>query len=81
MTDRNPWITFKPNSNDIRDTPAKVIIEGLMRRGYHNIIAYDPMSIEEFKGAYSLPIEYSSSLQSLLMKVDHIVILTAWMNL
>ncbi len=71
-------LAFKPNSNDIRDTPAKVIIEGLMRRGYHNIIAYDPMSIEEFKGAYSLPIEYSSSLQSLLMKVDHIVILTAW---
>jgi UDPglucose 6-dehydrogenase len=71
-------LAFKPNSNDIRDTPAKVIIEGLMQRGYQNIIAYDPMAIEEFKGAYDLPIEYSSSLQSLLMRVDHIVILTAW---
>ncbi|MGJ7913605.1 UDP-glucose dehydrogenase family protein [Neobacillus sp. LXY-1] len=71
-------LAFKPNSNDIRDTPAKSIIDGLLRKGYKNIIAYDPMAIEEFKEAYSLPIEYSSDLKSLLAKVNHVVILTAW---
>lgn len=71
-------LAFKPNSNDIRDTPAKAIIECLIQRGYKNIIAYDPMAIEEFKEAYDLPIEYSSSLQSLLSRVNHVVILTAW---
>jgi UDPglucose 6-dehydrogenase len=71
-------LAFKPNSNDIRDTPAKSIIEGLLQKGYKNIIAYDPMANQEFKEAYGLPIEYSSSLKSLLAKVNHVVILTAW---
>jgi UDPglucose 6-dehydrogenase len=71
-------LAFKANSNDIRDTPAKSIIEGLLQKGYKNIIAYDPMAIEEFKEAYSLPIEFSSNLKSLLAKVNHVVILTGW---
>jgi len=71
-------LAFKPNSNDVRDTPAKAIIELLIQRGYKNLVAYDPMAMEEFKEAYSLPIEYSSNLNSLLSKVDHVVILTSW---
>lgn len=71
-------LAFKANSNDIRDTPAKSIIEGLLQKGYKNIIAYDPMAIEEFKETYGLPIEYSLNLKSLLAKVNHVVILTAW---
>jgi UDPglucose 6-dehydrogenase len=71
-------LAFKPNSNDIRDTPAKTIIQGLLQKGYKNIIAYDPMANEEFKEAYGFPIEYSPTLPSLLSSVDHVVILTAW---
>ncbi len=71
-------LAFKPNSNDIRDTPAKPIIDGLLEKGYKNIIAYDPLATKEFSEAYGLPIEYSSNVQSLLSKVNHVVILTAW---
>ncbi|MGJ7923223.1 UDP-glucose dehydrogenase family protein [Neobacillus sp. LXY-4] len=71
-------LAFKPNSNDVRDTPAKAIIELLIQRGYTNLIAYDPMAMEEFKDAYSLPIEYAPNLHSLLSEVNHVVILTAW---
>lgn len=71
-------LAFKPNSNDIRDTPAKAIIQGLLQKGYKNIIAYDPMANEEFKEAYGLPIEYAPNLPSLLSRVDHVVIVTAW---
>ncbi|MEH7384554.1 UDP-glucose/GDP-mannose dehydrogenase family protein [Bacillus sp. JJ1521] len=71
-------LAFKANSNDVRDTPAKSIIESLVQKGFKNIIAYDPMAIEEFKEAYGLPIEYSPSLKSLLEKVNHVVILTEW---
>lgn len=71
-------LAFKPNTNDIRDTPAKAIIECLIDRGYGNITAYDPMAMEEFKQAYDLEIEYCPSLNSLITKADHIVILTAW---
>ncbi|KON85969.1 UDP-glucose 6-dehydrogenase [Sporosarcina globispora] len=71
-------LAFKPNSNDIRETPAKAIIERLIQKGFKNIIAYDPLAMEDFKGAYSLPVEYADSLQSLLSKTNHTVILTAW---
>ncbi|SHS25556.1 UDP-glucose 6-dehydrogenase [Mycobacteroides abscessus subsp. abscessus] len=71
-------LSFKPNSNDIRETPAKAIIEGLLQRGYKNLVAYDPMAIDEFKQTYNLPIEYSPTLEMLLSKVKHVVILTAW---
>ncbi|MEH7401459.1 UDP-glucose/GDP-mannose dehydrogenase family protein [Gottfriedia acidiceleris] len=71
-------LAFKPNSNDIRDTPAKAIIQGLLQKGYTNIIAYDPMANEEFKEANGFPIQYSPNLSSLLSMVDHVVILTAW---
>ncbi|MFL6558096.1 MAG: UDP-glucose dehydrogenase family protein, partial [Bacillus sp. (in: firmicutes)] len=59
-------LAFKPNSNDIRDTPAKAIIQGLLQKGYTNIIAYDPMANEEFKEVYGFPIQYSPNLSSLL---------------
>lgn len=71
-------LAFKPNTNDIRLTPSKGIIESLLNRGYKNIMAYDPMAMEEFKLAYGLAIDYSSSLSSLLSEVDHVVILTSW---
>ncbi|MET3193604.1 nucleotide sugar dehydrogenase [Bacillus sp. OAE603] len=71
-------LAFKPNSNDIRDTPAKAIIQGLLQKGYKNIIAYDPMANEEFKEVYGFPIQYSPNLSSLLSMVNHVVILTAW---
>ena len=71
-------LAFKQNSNDIRDTPAKAIIQGLLQKGYTNIIAYDPMANEEFKEVYGFPIQYSPNLSSLLSMVNHVVILTAW---
>ncbi|MGF6952930.1 UDPglucose 6-dehydrogenase [Neobacillus sp. B4I6] len=71
-------LAFKPNSNDIRDTPAKAIIQGLLQKGYNNIIAYDPMANEEFKEVYGFPIQYSPNLSSLLSMANHVVILTAW---
>ncbi|WP_257985926.1 nucleotide sugar dehydrogenase [Bacillus sp. M6-12] len=71
-------LAFKPNSNDIRDTQAKTIIEALLHKGYKNIIAYDPLAMDEFKAAYGLPIEYASNLKELLKKADNVVLLTAW---
>ena len=71
-------LAFKPNSNDVRETPAKPIIELLLQKGYKDLIAYDPIAIENFKEVYSLPIDYSSNLNSILSEVNHVLILTAW---
>lgn len=71
-------LAFKPNSNDVRDTPAKAIIKHFLDRGYGNIIAYDPMATSEFKETYQLSIEYAASLKSLLSQVNYVVVITAW---
>ena len=71
-------LSFKPQSDDIRQTPAKNLIELLLNKGYHNICAYDPIANEIFKNTYNLPIEYKSSIKELSELVDIIIIATGW---
>lgn len=72
-------LSFKPNSDDVRITPTKEIIEQLLEKGYSKIFAYDPISNEEFKSHYpELAITYIDSLDQLFEKVDSMVLLTGW---
>lgn len=72
-------LSFKPNSDDVRITPTKDIIEQLLEKGYSKIFAYDPISNEEFKSHYpDLAITYINTLDELFEKVDSMVLLTGW---
>ena len=39
-------LAFKPETDDIRETPAQEIIQGLLERGA-KVRAYDPVAMEE----------------------------------
>lgn len=72
-------LSFKPDSDDVRITPPKEIIEILLERGFTKIYAYDPISNEEFKSHYpDLNIEYIDSLERIIPLSDHLVLLTGW---
>lgn len=71
-------LSFKPESDDVRDTPAAKVISGLIADGYTNIVAYDPLAIEEFKRRYQLPIAYAESVDEVIAQAEEVVILTAW---
>ncbi|TXK49258.1 UDP-glucose/GDP-mannose dehydrogenase family protein [Pontibacter qinzhouensis] len=71
-------LSFKSNSDDVRFTPSKFIIEKLLEKGYTNIVAYDPMANEVFKASYNLPISYVDSLETLVEQSDELVLLTNW---
>lgn len=72
-------LSFKPDSDDVRITPPKEIIEILVERGFKKIYAYDPISNEEFKTHYpGLKIEYVDSLEKIVPISDHLVLLTGW---
>lgn len=71
-------LSFKPNSDDVRDSASAKIIKALKEKGYNNFIAYDPVAIEEFKRYYNLDIEYCDSLAEILEIADKFIILTAW---
>ena len=71
-------LSFKPNSDDVRESPAKVVINILLENGYKNIVAYDPMATEVFKANYKFPIQYASTLTKAIENAKVIVILTSW---
>lgn len=72
-------LSFKPGSDDVRDTPAAKVIKELLADGYGKIVAYDPIAEEEFQKYYGdIRIEYCPSLDVVIEKADELVILTAW---
>ncbi|HEX2578826.1 MAG TPA: UDP-glucose/GDP-mannose dehydrogenase family protein [Rhabdochlamydiaceae bacterium] len=71
-------LSFKPNSDDVRDTPAAHIISGLIEKGYANISAYDPLANQGFQKHYpDLVIDYVDSLNEIMAINDILVIVTA----
>lgn len=70
-------LSFKPGSDDVRDTAAARIIKELIQRGYTNIMVYDPIAMDDFKEIYDLDVEYVSK-EDLIEKAEELVITTAW---
>lgn len=71
-------LSFKPDSDDVRDTPAAKIISKLIENGYTNILAYDPIANQEYMKYYNQPIEYIEGIETIIKLADVIVITTAW---
>lgn len=71
-------LSFKPESDDVRYSPAAKIIEGLIKRGYNDIRAYDPIAMKNFHDLYDMPIKYMDSMDDTGNEADIIIILTAW---
>jgi len=72
-------LSFKPNSDDVRITPTKDIIQLLFEKQYKSIFAYDPISNKEFKKYYpELPLNYCNSLEDIVQKADNLIVLTGW---
>jgi UDPglucose 6-dehydrogenase len=69
-------LSFKPNTNDLRDAPALTIIEGLLKAGCA-VRAYDPASLEE--GSKLLPkITPCTDPYEAAKGSDALVIMTEW---
>ncbi len=71
-------LSFKPGSDDVRDTPSAKIIQALLDAGYNNICGYDPVAIDEFRNHYPLPIDYVADYDGILRESQALVITTAW---
>lgn len=71
-------LSFKPGSDDVRDTPSARVIRELLKDGYENITAYDPVAMEEFRKYHGPDIRYASSMEEVIHESDELVILTAW---
>ena len=69
-------LSFKPNTDDVRDSTSMIIAESLYKRGAI-INAYDPKAMENAK--LVLPnINYSDSVKSTCINANAIIIATEW---
>lgn len=71
-------LAFKPGSDDVRESPAKGIIEHLLDRGLTRLTVYDPLAMNAFRALYNLPVAYADSLESCVENSSLLVLLTAW---
>ncbi|AST90649.1 UDP-glucose 6-dehydrogenase [Sutcliffiella cohnii] len=71
-------LAFKPNSDDVRESPSKEFIEKLYDEGYRNIIAYDPLAINNFKSNFNYNIKYAKSLHDTIEKSSTLIVLCQW---
>lgn len=71
-------LSFKPGSDDVRDAPSAKIIMKLNRRGYHEILGYDPVAGQEFMKHYDVTMQYVDSYPTIVQESDILVITTAW---
>ncbi len=70
-------ISFKPNTDDIREAPALTIIEGLLERGA-TIAIYDPQAIENASEVLGDSVRYASSVYDAVTGADALVLVTEW---
>jgi len=72
-------LSFKPNTDDMRDAPSRVVISGLLARGA-TVCAYDPVAVEEAQRVMSREkgISYAQSPVDALDGADALVIATEW---
>ena len=76
-------LSFKPDTDDVRQSPAKTIIDLLIASGM-SVLAYDPFATLEFQTAYGKEYEksgrvsYASDLSEVIDEAHPLVILTGW---
>ncbi|MCA9300749.1 MAG: UDP-glucose/GDP-mannose dehydrogenase family protein, partial [Phycisphaerales bacterium] len=70
-------LAFKPNTDDMREAPSLITIEGLLERGAR-VVAHDPVAIEEARRHFGDRIEYSENNYKALEGADALVIHTEW---
>jgi UDPglucose 6-dehydrogenase len=70
-------LSFKPNTDDIREAPALQIIEALLKEGVM-LRVHDPEAMEETKRVIGHSVKYFENNYDALKGADGLVIVTEW---
>ena len=71
-------LSFKPETDDMRESTALVIIDSLLKAGC-NIRAYDPVAMDECKRRLpDAPITYCRDMYDAVLDADAMLLLTEW---
>lgn len=70
-------LAFKPETDDMREAPALVLIEKLQAAGC-NIRAYDPAAMEECKRKIGNTVYYACDMYDAVLDADALMLITEW---
>ncbi|MDR1173080.1 MAG: UDP-glucose 6-dehydrogenase, partial [Bacteroidales bacterium] len=70
-------LSFKPETDDMREAPALALIESLVNAGAE-VRAYDPVAVEEARRRLSYPITYCKDKYEATLDADALLLVTEW---
>jgi len=70
-------LSFKPDTDDMRDAPSVIVIKELLQKGAH-IKAYDPIAMENAKKLLPARVVYCHNALEVATNADIIVVMTEW---
>ncbi|TIX92540.1 MAG: UDP-glucose/GDP-mannose dehydrogenase family protein, partial [Mesorhizobium sp.] len=72
-------LAFKPNTDDMREAPARTLMEALWQAGA-NVQAYDPEAMQECQAIYGLrdDLLLCGTKEAALRGADALLICTEW---
>ena len=72
-------LAFKPNTDDMREAPSQVLIEGLTARGA-SVCAYDPIAMQQAQRSLGAQasLSYADRAMDALDNADALLIATEW---
>lgn len=70
-------LSFKPETDDMREAPSLVLIDELLEAGA-SVCAFDPIAIKEARRRLGERISYGSDLYAATVDADALVVVTEW---
>ena len=72
-------LAFKPNTDDMREAPSRVVIAALVERGAQ-VVAYDPVAMPEARHLYegNGAVTFADDAMAAVQGADALVIITEW---
>jgi UDPglucose 6-dehydrogenase len=70
-------LSFKPNTDDIREAPSIALIENLLAAGA-SVCAYDPESVNNVRNKFGDKISYGENSYKAIENADALIIVTEW---
>ena len=71
-------LSFKPNTDDMREAPSIVTIDGLLDEGAR-VVAHDPVAMHEARRHFDDRVEYAPTNYDALTGAEALVIHTEWL--
>ena len=70
-------LSFKPETDDMREAPSLVLIKSLLEKGV-TVSVYDPIAMQEAKHTLGDSVKYCKDMNEALIGADALAVVTEW---